>query len=160
MTFSRKFVTGSGKIIFHLSNRFPSVIIELSRLASTPAACKNITKYLKIHFRATKFTGYYKNNGLYTVFSPGSYTDTICRKESNFLTVATEPHPYLWRPTHHFILQSSTDTAVLLGFSFIGFQWLSDFSMSHETGISESLLYASNLLWKSSINARNNLYLY
>merc|ERR1712227_668629 len=26
---------------------------------------------------ATKFTGYYKNNGLYTVFSPGSYTDTI-----------------------------------------------------------------------------------
>jgi hypothetical protein len=44
---------------------------------------------------ATKFTGYYKNNGLYTVFSPGSYTDTICRKESNFLTVATEPHPYL-----------------------------------------------------------------
>merc|ERR1712227_780751 len=42
---------------------------------------------------ATKFTGYYKNNGLYTVFSPGSYTDTICRKESNFLTVATEPHP-------------------------------------------------------------------
>ena len=53
-------------------------------------------------FRATKFTGYYKNNGLYTVFSPGSYTDTICRKENNFLTISSEPHPYLWHSKSFF----------------------------------------------------------
>ena len=164
MTFSRKFVTRSGQIF--VSIRFSLVQKNLLGHFSGTKTCKRssclkpLTKYLNIHFRATKFTGYYKNNGLYTVFSPGSYTDTICRKESNFLTVATEPHPYLWHPTHHFILQSSTDTAVLLGFSFIGFHKLSDFNLSHGTGISEPLRYACNFSWKLSINARNNLYLY
>jgi hypothetical protein len=39
-----------------------------------------ILKLLPAH----KFTGYYRNNGSYTVYSPGSYTDAFCRKTDPF----------------------------------------------------------------------------